>query len=47
MRWAVVLAGGVGSRFWPVSTSQRPKQLLALAGERPLVADAVQRLLPL
>jgi len=47
MRWAVVLAGGVGSRFWPVSTAERPKQLLALAGEQPLVADAVERLLPL
>ena len=47
MRWAVVLAGGVGSRFWPVSTAERPKQLLALAGARPLVADAVARLLPL
>ncbi len=47
MRWAVVLAGGVGSRFWPVSTAERPKQLLALAGERPLVADAVARVLPL
>jgi mannose-1-phosphate guanylyltransferase len=47
MRWAVVLAGGVGSRFWPVSTAERPKQLLALAGDRPLVADAVERLLPL
>jgi mannose-1-phosphate guanylyltransferase len=47
MRWAVVLAGGVGSRFWPISTVERPKQLLALAGERPLVVDAVERLLPL
>ena len=47
MRWAVVLAGGVGSRFWPVSTSERPKQLLALAGSRPLVVDSVERLLPL
>lgn len=47
MRWAVVLAGGVGSRFWPVSTGRRPKQLLPLAGERPLVVEAVARLLPL
>ena len=47
MRWVVVLAGGVGSRFWPVSTAERPKQLLALAGDRPLVVDAVARLLPL
>ena len=47
MRWLVVLAGGVGSRFWPISTAERPKQLLALAGERPLVVESVARLLPL
>ena len=47
MRWAVVLAGGVGSRFWPVSTAARPKQLLPLASDRPLVADTVARVLPL
>jgi len=38
-----VLAGGVGSRFWPVSTRERPKQLLPLAGERPLIVDTVER----
>ncbi|MGH7502767.1 MAG: mannose-1-phosphate guanylyltransferase [Longimicrobiales bacterium] len=42
--WAVVLAGGVGSRFWPVSTPTRPKQLLALAGDQPLIRDAVERI---
>ncbi len=47
MRWAVVLAGGVGSRFWPLSTAARPKQLLPLAGARPLVVESVARLLPL
>jgi mannose-1-phosphate guanylyltransferase len=47
VRWAVVLAGGVGSRFWPLSTGRRPKQLLPLAGERPLVVESVSRLLPL
>jgi len=47
MRWAVVLAGGVGSRFWPLSTAARPKQLLPLAGERPLISDSVARILPL
>jgi len=47
MRWAVVLAGGVGSRFWPLSTAERPKQLLPLAGARPLVVESVNRLLPL
>lgn len=41
--WVVVLAGGIGSRFWPVSTPERPKQLLRLAGDKPLVADAIER----
>jgi mannose-1-phosphate guanylyltransferase len=44
--WAIVLAGGIGSRFWPLSTPERPKQLLALVGERPLIADTVARLAP-
>jgi mannose-1-phosphate guanylyltransferase len=46
-RWAVILAGGVGSRFWPVSTPTRPKQLLPLATESPLLADALERMAPL
>jgi mannose-1-phosphate guanylyltransferase len=46
-RWAVVLAGGVGSRFWPLSTPDRPKQLLPLVTERPLLQDAVDRLGPI
>lgn len=46
-RWAVILAGGVGSRFWPVSTPARPKQLLPLATTEPLLADALDRLAPL
>jgi mannose-1-phosphate guanylyltransferase len=41
--WVVVLAGGVGSRFWPVSTRERPKQVLPLAGDRPLIADTIER----
>ena len=45
--WVVVLAGGVGSRFWPLSTPERPKQLLPLIGEKPLLEDAVRRLAPL
>lgn len=45
--WVVILAGGVGSRFWPVSTPDRPKQLLPLGSERPLLADTVTRILPL
>ena len=42
--WVVVLAGGVGSRFWPVSTPTRPKQLLPLVSDKPLLSDAVGRL---
>ncbi len=42
--WAVILAGGTGTRFWPLSTAERPKQLLPLAGDRPLLAQAVRRL---
>jgi mannose-1-phosphate guanylyltransferase len=43
-RWAVILAGGVGSRFWPLSTPKRPKQLLPLITDAPLLADTVARL---
>ncbi len=45
--WAVVFAGGIGTRFWPLSTPARPKQLLALVNERPLIADTIARLAPL
>lgn len=45
--WAVVFAGGIGSRFWPLSTPERPKQLLALLSERPLIADTLERLAPI
>lgn len=46
-RWAVVLAGGVGSRFWPLSTPSRPKQLLPLATDKPLLQDSIDRLTPI
>src|SRR5258705_4445646 len=46
-RWAVVLAGGIGSRFWPLSTPSRPKQLLPLVTSEPLLAEAVTRLEPI
>ncbi len=41
--FAVVLAGGIGSRFWPASTPDRPKQLLPLGSDRPLIADTIER----
>jgi mannose-1-phosphate guanylyltransferase len=46
-RWAVVLAGGIGSRFWPLSTPERPKQLLPLVSDKPLLRDAIDRLGPI
>jgi mannose-1-phosphate guanylyltransferase len=45
--WAVIFAGGIGSRFWPLSTAARPKPVLHLLGDRPLLADTVHRLAPL
>ncbi len=41
--WVAILAGGIGSRFWPASTPARPKQLLPLASEHPLIGDTVRR----
>ena len=43
-RWAAVLAGGSGTRFWPLSTPSLPKQFLALDGDVPLLEAAVGRL---
>lgn len=45
--WAVVLAGGVGSRFWPLSTPANPKQLLPLVDEHPLLRNTLARLAPM
>jgi mannose-1-phosphate guanylyltransferase len=44
MRWAVVLAGGSGTRFWPLSTPQNPKQLLPLAGRTSTAEETIDRL---
>jgi mannose-1-phosphate guanylyltransferase/mannose-6-phosphate isomerase len=41
---AVILAGGKGERFWPLSRSDRPKQLLRLFGEESLLATTWRRL---
>jgi len=47
--YAVIMAGGAGTRFWPASRSLRPKQLLPLAGSdaETLLAATVRRLDPL
>ena len=43
----VILAGGRGTRFWPLSRKKRAKQLLALDGKRTMIQQTVARLLPL
>ncbi len=44
MRWAVLLAGGSGTRFWPLSTPGNPKQLLPLSGSASSAEEAIERL---
>ena len=44
---ALILAGGSGTRFWPLSRRRRPKQLLALDGEASLLQATAERLRPL
>ena len=44
MLHAVIMAGGSGTRFWPESRADRPKQLLPLAGQRSLLQETVDRL---
>lgn len=44
---AVILAGGSGTRLWPLSREQFPKQFLPLLGERSLLQDTVERVRPL
>jgi mannose-1-phosphate guanylyltransferase len=43
-RWAAVLAGGGGTRFWPLSTPTRPKQMLPLSGGAPLLVQTIGRI---
>lgn len=41
---AVIMAGGSGTRFWPASRRDRPKQFLPIAGERTMIAETLHRL---
>jgi mannose-1-phosphate guanylyltransferase len=45
--YAVIMAGGGGTRLWPLSRKTQPKQMLKLFGEKSLFQMAVERLLPL
>ena len=44
---AVIMAGGKGERFWPLSREKFPKQLLSLTGKKSLLQETVDRLQPL
>ncbi|MBI3857616.1 MAG: NTP transferase domain-containing protein [Planctomycetes bacterium] len=45
--YAVVMAGGSGTRFWPLSRKHRPKQTLPILGGATMVRQTVERLFPL
>lgn len=47
MNYAVIMAGGSGTRFWPVSRNQSPKQFLPIANPKPMIVATVDRLAPL
>jgi len=42
--FAIIMAGGVGSRFWPRSKKKIPKQLLKIFGENTMIQDTVERI---
>ena len=47
MLYAVVMAGGSGTRFWPKSRRDRPKQLLKLHGDATMLQQTVERVAPM
>ena len=46
-RFVVIMAGGRGERFWPLSREKTPKQLLTILGKKSFLQEAVDRVLPL
>ncbi|MEW6411518.1 MAG: sugar phosphate nucleotidyltransferase [Candidatus Zixiibacteriota bacterium] len=47
MVYGVILAGGKGERFWPLSRAERPKQFLRLTSEKTMLEETISRVLPL
>jgi mannose-1-phosphate guanylyltransferase len=45
--YIVILAGGSGTRFWPLSRTSLPKQLISITGDRTMLQRTVERVLPL
>ena len=46
-RFVIIMAGGRGERFWPLSREKMPKQLIKLLGKKSFLQGAVERVLPL
>lgn len=47
MLTALIMAGGSGERFWPLSTPTKPKQLLSLFSEKTMIRETIDRILPI
>ena len=45
--FAVIMCGGSGTRFWPASRKDRPKQFINISGKAPMVVETCDRLRPL
>src|SRR3972149_8718097 len=46
-KYAVIMAGGSGTRFWPWSRQNTPKQLLNIAGKKTMLEQTVSNVVPL
>jgi len=47
MNYAIILSGGTGTRFWPLSRESEPKQFLNLCSVRPMIEETIDRISPL
>ncbi len=47
MLCALIMAGGKGTRFWPLSTEEKPKQFLKLIGEKTMIQMTIDRVKPI
>lgn len=47
MNYAVVLAGGIGTRFWPLSRELEPKQFLSVYSDKPMIEETLDRISPI
>ena len=43
-KYALILAGGFGTRLWPISTKQNPKQFTSLISDKPMIIETINRI---